>query len=150
MFYFGFFEINCQRFAVCDIASSYTHTCFVIIEVRVALWKWCCFYYLHSTGAAASCLTWIYQNIKDDIVIKLMFFLEVWVLFGKFVKVVFFISFRYVRFPVSNIIQHLFYFKTWVSSNKILLCIFPLFFRSLVSPTYTICCAKCASCIFCR
>jgi len=61
-------------------------------------------------------------------------------------NVVFFISFRCLRFPVSNIIQRVLYSKTWVSIAKILLCIFPLFSRSLVSPTYTVCYYSAVNC----
>lgn len=104
--------------AVCVIGSLCTHIFFVIVLVRVALRTCCCFYCMHSTGAAANCLTWLHQNIKDGIVIKCMFFFEVCVLFGKILKTVFFISFRYVRFPFSNIIQHVFYFQTLCPVTK--------------------------------
>ena len=57
-----------------------------------------CFYCLRSTGAAANSLTSLYQHLKDDSVIQYMFFLEVCILFGKFVKVLFFISFWYFVF----------------------------------------------------
>jgi len=191
--------------AVCDIVNLYKHVFCVVVVVRVTLWTCCCLYYVHSTGTAASCLTWLYQNIKYDTVTEYMFFLQFCVLFGKIYKggifsqsttkkiqrfsnlfisvrsstcfrrvfrpssgaqnctysfrylsdrycylllaamhrpmnVVFFISFRCVRFPVSNVIQRVLYSKTWVSSAKLFLCIFPLFSRSLVSPTYTVFC----------
>jgi hypothetical protein len=120
-----------------------------ILRIVVALWTCFCFYYVHSICAAAICLTLLYQNIKNNILIQYMFFLEFCVLFGKFVKVIFFISLRCFRFPVSNLIQRVLYLKTWVSSTKILLCIFPLFSRSLVSPTCTVCCTKGVQWLFC-